>query len=275
MSEEWRRAAFLGLFWLFSLLAAYQRSPAVASPWPLRPSSSSHPCLAPPAAAPLPRSTRRRAPFSLPPRRTPASLRPLPPHLLPRLPRSPKSGSAEGKTGARAAAEGLAVRETGASSPAAGLLSLSFALAPCAGSPSPRARRRGRVLPRRRDNGPLLCFSLLSRSSTAASQWRTTTCASSSFLGNRRPAPPPPSPAIGGADPWQRGLRGAGRDSTSTSQPPPSQPPPQPPAPRLRLAPPRRRGRQRPGDCATGAGAPPLLQHTTHLSPFFIEPFAA
>jgi hypothetical protein len=53
-----KACCILGIFWPFSLLAAYQPSPVVAPPWPLRPSSS-------PRA--LPRSTRRRAPASLHP----------------------------------------------------------------------------------------------------------------------------------------------------------------------------------------------------------------
>jgi hypothetical protein len=146
------------------------------------------PCLAPPAVAPpspfllvvpRPRSVLRRPTFSLGFRARPNTV------------------VWTERQGARATVEGPAVRDTGASSPAACLLSPSFTLAPCAGGPSSRAQRRRRRPP----------------------------------SGARRPAPPPPSPATGGADLWQRGLRGVGRDSASASRSPPSRPPPQPPAP--------------------------------------------
>jgi hypothetical protein len=186
-----------GIFLPFSLLAAYQPSPAASPPWPLRPFSS-------PRA--LPRSTRRRAPASLHP----------PPHpLLPSSSSYPglaPSSAAPPSPSASALAQirwcGLKDRgpgqrrkdrqcgRRGASSPAACLLSSSFTLAPCVGGPSSRAQRR---------------------------RWRPSS-------GARRPAPPP-SPVTGGADLWQRGLRGVGRDSASGSRSPPSRPPPQLPAP--------------------------------------------
>jgi hypothetical protein len=193
------------------------------------------PCLAPPAAAPpstflvvvpRPRSVLRRPAFSLGFR-----ARPNPVVWTERQ-------------GARAAAEGSAVRETG------GLLS---------GGMPPLLKLHSRALRRR----PLFPSSEVK---VAAFQRRTATCASS-FPGDRRrrsvAARPPGSRA---------GLRlrfpiaAVAASSSATGA-------------RLRLAHPRRRGRQQPGVCATAcattAGAPPLLQHMTRLSPFFIEPFAA
>jgi hypothetical protein len=234
-----------GIFWPFSLLAAYQPSPAVAPLGPLALPPRRAPCLAPPAAVPLPRSTHRRAPFSLPPRRTPTSLRPPPPRLLPRLPRSPKYGGVDRKTGGQG---------NGGRTGSAGYGGL------VPGGMPPLPKLHSRALHRR----PLFPSS---EAEAAASQRRTATCASSSFPGDWRrrsvAARPPGSRA---------GLRlrfpiaAVAASSSATGA-------------RLRLAHPRRRGRQQPGVCATAcaatAGAPPLLQHMTPLFPFFIEPFAA
>jgi hypothetical protein len=171
-----------------------------------------------------------RASLSLPPRRNPASLRPPPPCLLPWLPRRLDPAVRREREGASAAAEGPTVWKTGPSSPAAGLLSPSSALAPI--TPLPELGGGSELFHGCTATTPSSASpSFLDRATTArmeasapsgeeqgSGQRRKARRPPSS---GRQPAPPPPSLATGGADPGQPASREPGRASASASRPSP------------------------------------------------------